>query len=71
MIPDDVRAEVMRRLFRTERDEGVRIVLAIESGSRAWGFASPDSDFDVRFVYVRQPDWYLAIDLEERRDVIE
>ena len=71
MIPDDVRAEIMRRLARTEREEGVRIVLAIESGSRAWGFPSPNSDYDVRFIYVRPTDWYLAIDLEVRRDVIE
>ncbi len=49
----------------------MRIVLAIESGSRAWGFASPNSDFDVRFIYARPADWYLAVDLEERRDVIE
>jgi predicted nucleotidyltransferase len=61
----------MRRLERTEREEGVRIVLAIESGSRAWGFASPNSDYDVRFIYVRPSDWYLAVDLEEKRDVIE
>jgi len=71
MIPSDVRLEIMRRLARTEQDEGVRIVLAIESGSRAWGFASPNSDFDVRFIYARPADWYLAVDLEERRDVIE
>jgi predicted nucleotidyltransferase len=71
MIPAAVRAEIMHRLTRTEQEERVRIVLAIESGSRAWGFASPDSDFDVRFIYARQPDWYLAVDLEERRDVIE
>ena len=71
MIQTEVRAEIMRRLARTEQEEGVRIVLAIESGSRAWGFASPDSDFDVRFIYVHKPDWYLAIDLEEQRDVIE
>lgn len=61
----------MHRLARTEREEGVRIVLAIESGSRAWGFASPNSDFDVRFIYARPANWYLAVDLEERRDVIE
>lgn len=61
----------MRRLAATEREERVRIVLAVESGSRAWGFASPDSDFDVRFVYAHPADWYLAVDLEERRDVIE
>lgn len=71
MIPSPVRAEIMSRLERTEREEGVRIVMAVESGSRAWGFASPNSDFDVRFIYVRPADWYLAVDLEERRDVIE
>lgn len=70
-IPPDIHAEIMRRLARTEREEGVRIVLAVESGSRAWGFHSPNSDYDVRFIYTRTPDWYLAVDLEERRDVIE
>ena len=63
MIPADVRAEIMRRLERTQREENVRIVLAIESGSRAWGFASPNSDFDVRFIYARSQDWYVAVDL--------
>jgi len=71
MIPDDIHHEIMHRLALTERDEDVRILFAIESGSRAWGFASPNSDFDVRFIYVRPADWYLAVDLEERRDVIE
>ena len=61
----------MRRLRETEETEGVRILLAIESGSRAWGFASPNSDFDIRFIYVRPKDWYLSVDLEDRRDVIE
>jgi predicted nucleotidyltransferase len=49
--------------------ERVDIVLAIESGSRAWGFASPDSDYDCRFIYVRRLDDYLS--LFRRRDVIE
>ena len=71
MIPSDIRLQIMQRLARTEQEHGVRIVLAIESGSRAWGFASLNSDFDVRFIYVRPADWYLAVDLEERRDVIE
>ncbi|PWF46756.1 nucleotidyltransferase domain-containing protein [Massilia glaciei] len=70
-IPPDIHEEIMRRLAAVERDENVRIVLAIESGSRAWGFASPNSDFDVRFIYVRPKEWYLAVDLEHRRDVIE
>lgn len=71
MIPIEVRAEIMTRLAAAEREHGVRILLAVESGSRAWGFASPNSDYDVRFIYARPADWYLAVDLEERRDVIE
>ncbi len=47
----------------------VRVLYACESGSRAWGFASRDSDYDVRFLYVHRRDWYLSV--EDRRDVIE
>ena len=70
-IPPDIHAEIMARIAHTEREEGVRILLAVESGSRAWGFASPNSDYDVRFIYARPGDTYLAVDLEEQRDVIE
>jgi uncharacterized protein len=63
------RREIVGILRRIEREEHARILLAVESGSRAWGFASPDSDYDVRFIYVRRLDWYLALDA--RRDVIE
>lgn len=62
-------AEVKRRLRAIETENDVRILLAVESGSRAWGFESPDSDYDVRFIYVRPQDWYLQ--LERGRDVIE
>jgi hypothetical protein len=71
MIPSDVREEILRRLAAVEKNENVRILLAVESGSRAWGFASPNSDYDVRFIYARNQDWYLAVDLEDKRDVIE
>ncbi|MBP2230410.1 putative nucleotidyltransferase [Azospirillum agricola] len=68
-IPSAVRQRIAAKLDRIERDSGVRILLAVESGSRAWGFASPDSDYDVRFLYVRPLDRYLTLTRE--RDVIE
>lgn len=71
MIPSDVRAEILRRMRAAEEEHDVRILLAVESGSRAWGFASPNSDFDARFIYVHRRDWYLSVSLEEQRDVIE
>lgn len=71
MIPEKVRTEILHRLRKTEEQQGVRILMAIESGSRVWGFASPNSDYDVRFIYAREKDWYVAVDFEEKRDVIE
>jgi predicted nucleotidyltransferase len=68
-IPKERWAEVQRRLDAIERGEGCRILFAVESGSRAWGFPSPDSDYDVRFVYARPADWYLSV--YPGRDVIE
>jgi predicted nucleotidyltransferase len=56
-------------LTQIEEARNVRVLFACESGSRAWGFASRDSDFDVRFLYVHRRDWYLSV--EDRRDVIE
>ncbi len=70
-IPAETRAEISRRLADVQAAEGVRILLAVESGSRAWGFPSPDSDFDVRFIYCRPEDWYFSVDVEEKRDVLE
>jgi uncharacterized protein len=58
-----------RELGAIEQEDNVRILLAVESGSRAWRFPSPDSDYDVRFIYVRPIDSYLSI--EPPRDVIE
>lgn len=62
-------AEIDRRLAAVQHDHDVRIPWAIESGSRAWGFPSPDSDYDCRFLFVRKADHYLS--LWPDRDVIE
>ena len=60
---------IIEKLDDIEKKENVKILHAVESGSRAWGFASPDSDYDVRFIYVRRLEDYLA--LNGKRDVIE
>ena len=64
-----MREVIMRALKHIEESENVQIILAVEAGSRAWGFESPDSDFDVRYIYVRNPEFYLSID--QGRDVID
>lgn len=66
---DAMRARVLEELARIERERNVTVLYACESGSRAWGFASTDSDYDVRFVYVEKPDWFMQVDTP--RDVIE
>lgn len=68
MSPDAI-SRVQAILDGVARDEGVHIPLAIESGSRAWGFPSPDSDYDGRFIYVRPA--HQALTIWPRRDVIE
>lgn len=72
-VPDSFDTEIVRqideRLTHIEREEHVRLGWAIESGSRAWGFPSPDSDYDCRFLFVRREDDYLSPWL--KRDVIE
>lgn len=64
-----MRILIPQKLREIEKQEQITILHAVESGSRAWDFASPDSDYDVRFVYVRKPEFYLR--LEKTRDVIE
>jgi predicted nucleotidyltransferase len=68
-VEPDVRARVLAELADVERRHDVTVLFACESGSRGWGFASPDSDYDVRFVYAHRHEWYLRV--EPQRDVIE
>ena len=60
---------IKQKLAEIEERENIKILHCVESGSRAWGFASPDSDYDVRFIYARPVEFYLR--LEKTRDVIE
>lgn len=63
------RDQILAALADIERTENVTVLFAVESGSRAWGHASPDSDWDVRFIYARPVDWFLQV--SPGRDVIE
>jgi len=71
MIPEPRRRQIVQKLKEIEQEHQVKILFACESGSRAWGFPSQDSDFDVRFIYLHPHNWYLSVDLEKKRDVID
>lgn len=64
-----MKEKILAEINKIEEQFEVKICLAVESGSRAWGFPSKDSDYDVRFIYVHKKDWYLSID--QKREVIE
>ncbi len=64
-----MKEKILAELKRIEQENDVKVLYAVESGSRAWGFPSKDSDYDVRFIYIHKRDWYLSI--EQKRDVLE
>lgn len=70
-IDENVRDEILHELDKIEKEHKIKIIYAVESGSRAWGFPSKDSDWDVRFIYVHDKDWYLSIDNATKKDSIE
>lgn len=61
-----MKTEIKKELERLETELEIKILYAVESGSRAWGFPSTNSDWDVRFIYIHKRDWYLSID--EKKD---
>lgn len=68
---DAEKARVSAALRDIESRHGCRVLFAVESGSRAWGFASPDSDYDVRGVYVKPLDWYLQLRSDVPDTIVE
>ena len=61
--------KIIKYLDEFEKKYNVKILLACETGSRAWGFPSPDSDYDIRVIYMHEKNWYLS--LKEEKDSIE
>uniref|UniRef100_UPI00404B3A99 nucleotidyltransferase domain-containing protein n=1 Tax=Gelidibacter sp. TaxID=2018083 RepID=UPI00404B3A99 len=64
-----MKTKILHKLSEIEKDKNIEILFAVESGSRAWGFESPDSDYDIRFVYKHKMEWYL--NLWNKKDTIE
>ncbi|SFI48995.1 nucleotidyltransferase domain-containing protein [Halpernia frigidisoli] len=64
-----MKTKIIDKLESLEKEKNIKILLAIESGSRSWGFASPDSDYDIRFIYKNPTDWYLSP--WEKKDTLE
>lgn len=66
-----MKKKIQEYLLEIEKQHAVKILYACEAGSRVWGFPSKDSDYDIRFIYVRPKDYYLTLNIENKRDVIE
>lgn len=68
---DDYKVEILEAISEIESRHDCRVLFAVESGSRAWGFASPESDFDVRGVFIKPLDWYLQLKSGDSDTVVE
>lgn len=60
-LPKEVVANILRYLKQIEDENNVKVIYATEFGSRLWGWSSPSSDCDVRFIYIHNIDWYVSI----------
>lgn len=64
-----MRSTIIETIAKIEQEKNIKVLFACETGSRAWGFPSPDSDYDVRLIYRHERNWYLSI--SEKKDTIE
>ena len=64
-----MRSTIIETIAKIEQEKNIKVLFACETGSRAWGFPSPDSDYDVRMIYKHERNWYLTI--SEKKDTIE
>ena len=64
-----MKKNIQYRIKQIEAEHNIRVLLACETGSRAWGFPSPDSDYDIRMIYVHPKDWYISV--KDKKDTIE
>ena len=61
---------IQQKIHEIKKKRDIKILFASESGSRGWGFPSPNSDYDVRFIYLKEKDWYLKVS-DKRKDSLE
>lgn len=69
LLLKEMEALIKNKITELEKEKGIKVLLACETGSRAWGFPSPDSDFDIRLIYVHSPEWYISV--YDKKDTIE
>ncbi len=70
MVKKKMRDKIIQELHDIEKNKNIKILYACEAGSRVWGFASKDSDFDIRFIYIHKKPWYLSLN-EKQKNTIE
>lgn len=70
MVTVEIKQEVDYQLRLIEEANACKVLFAVEGGSRAWGFPSITSDYDIRFIYIKKPEHYLSVNIAKKTDCI-